>query len=675
MKVLKVYDIECLKNLFTISFVSIDSDLITSFCLSPIYDDWKEQLELLIEFLNNNVSGLVGYNNLEYDYPLLHYIILNYSDFIELNDITKVLDLIYSKSQSIIDAEYSEISEKDVIIPQLDIYKIWHYDNKKVGLKTLQISMNWHNVEDMPFKHYESIINSNDITKILKYNINDILSTKEFYLKTKDKIELRKKILDTYGIKCMNYSDSKIGEKLTLKLYCDATNKNPKKVNYLRSPREFVDLNDCIFDYISYNSKEFNKILKFLKTQTVTETKNFFSKIPIERVKNILDIISPASLIKSKGQVIVDTLNVYYKGFRYDFGTGGIHGCIKSGIYESDENYLIIDADVGSLYPNLAIVNNLYPEHLGEEFPIVYNENIVLPRLAAKKSGDKVLSDGFKLAANSVYGKSGSEHSFLNDIKYLMSTTINGQLLLCNLAERLVDNIPDCTMIQINTDGLTVKIHKDYEDLYYKICKEWEQYTNLGLEWVEYSKMIIRDVNNYCSQSTNEVYFNGSERLKKPKNDKKYKGVFEIDKVIGSEPAYHKDNSFKIVPIALSKFFFEGIPVDQTIYNHQNIYDFCGRYKASRDWGSEIHYINNGNPVHEILQKNNRYFVSLNGVKYFKFNEVDGRKEEIQRGYYVTIFNKYFEKNIKEYNINYSFYITQCNKEINKIINKQLLLF
>ena len=35
--------------------------------------------------------------------------------------------------------------------------------------------------------------------------------------------------------------------------------------------------------------------------------------------------------------------NVTYKGFRYDFGVGGIHGCITPGVYNSDDDKIIID--------------------------------------------------------------------------------------------------------------------------------------------------------------------------------------------------------------------------------------------------------------------------------------------------------------------------------------------
>ena len=60
-----------------------------------------------------------------------------------------------------------------------------------------------------------------------------------------------------------------------------------------------------------------------------------------------------------------------------------------------------------ALYPSIATVNNLYPEHLGEDFSRVYKEDIVDVRLREKakgKEGDFVIVAGYKEAANSVYG-------------------------------------------------------------------------------------------------------------------------------------------------------------------------------------------------------------------------------------------------------------------------------
>ena len=141
------------------------------------------------------------------------------------------------------------------------------------------------------------------------------------------------------------------------------------------------------------------------------------------------------------------------------------HGCIKPGVYESDDNYVIIDADVASLYPSIAVVNKLYPQHLGLEFCNVY-ESILKQRIEAKKAGNMTLSDGFKLSLNSVYGKSNDKYSFLLDPVYTMKTTLNGQLMLSMLAERLVIDIESIQKLQINTDGLTIKIHKKDLDNY-----------------------------------------------------------------------------------------------------------------------------------------------------------------------------------------------------------------
>lgn len=281
-------------------------------------------------------------------------------------------------------------------------------------------------------------------------------------------------------------------------------------------------------------------------------------------------------------------------------------------------------------------------------------------RMQAKKAGDVVLSDGFKLSANSVYGKSNDVNSFLYDPKFTMCITLNGQLLLTMLAELLVNHIKDLTVLQINTDGITVKIPRSCQEDYYNLCTHWEKLTNLNLEYAEYSKMVIRDVNNYCAIST--------------KGKIKYKGAFEIDKVVGSEPAYHKDNSFKIIPIALSNYFFNGIPVEETVKNHRNIYDFCGRQKFGRDSYGEIHYIVEDREVIEKQQKNVRYYISNSNITFVKRYH-KGTSEIINKNYNVTIFNNFVEKEWNDYRINYNFYITECRKIIDVIEDKQLMLF
>jgi hypothetical protein len=171
--------------------------------------------------------------------------------------------------------------------------------------------------------------------------------------------------------------------------------------------------------------------------------------------------------------------------------------------------------------------------------------------------------------------------------------------------------------------------------------------------------MWIRDINNYGSLETNG----------KIKN----KGCFEVNKVIGSEPAYHKNNSFKVVPIALQEYFINNIPIETTINNHNNIYDFCGRVKAKAGMHYILHYVKDKKHVEEKQQKNTRYYVSTNGGRLLKYYS-DGRTSDIHVNYKVSVANK-IDNNKTYDNINHSFYIRECYKVIDQIIPRQTELF
>lgn len=318
-----VYDIETLKSCFTYSAINIDTQERVQYV---IHKDRNDIVNLCDHLCKCN--GQIGFNNIGFDYPVIHELMSHYSNDLTF-DITRsikdFIDLIYNKAQEIINSQNNIIGYNNLIIPQskryinqLDLFKIWHFDNKarRQSLKGLEIAMNYPNVMDMNIDHKRDDIRLDEIDSILEYNMNDVLATYEFYKKSIDKINLRKDLKKEYNLDCINYSDSKIGESLVLKLYCNKTNQDEYDVKKLRTNRDKIDLSKCIFDYIKLNTPEFNKILNAFKSKTITETKGALEE------------------------------SVVYKGFKYDFGLGGIHGCVKPGIYESNSDYLIIDADV-----------------------------------------------------------------------------------------------------------------------------------------------------------------------------------------------------------------------------------------------------------------------------------------------------------------------------------------
>lgn len=624
-----MYDIETLTSVFTYTAINVDTQEIVKYVIHKELNQINDLVKHLVK-----IKAHVGFNNLAFDYPVLHYLFSgNLYKRLQLKGTEFLIKAIYDQAQRIIESANKKerkyiVYENNQFVKQIDLFKIWHYDNlaKSTSLKALQISMNYPNVMEMPFHHNKTDVTLDEVNSILEYNENDVLSTYEFFKKSLDKFQLRKDIKSKYGLICTNFSDVKIGESLLLKLYSELSDQDDSEVKLKRTRRESIKLSDCIFNYIKFESRTFNKLLDTFKSKTIVNTKGDFKE------------------------------SIIYNNCKFEYGQGGLHQCCKPGVYSSDDNYIILDFDVSSLYPNIAIKNRLYPEHLGECFIDVYND-IVKQRLKAKKEGIMTISDALKLSANGAFGKANDENSFLFDSKFAMSITINGQLLLTMLIEQLCESF-DCEILQSNTDGVTMKILRKDVEKYYEICNKWQEYTKLELEYVEYSKMVIRDVNNYLSVKTDGKI--------------KYKGAFEITK------EYHKDPSFAIIPKALSNYFVNNISVEETINNPKTIYDYCGRQKFKSDSYGEIHGIKyeHGLPVHyvEKQQKHVRYYVSNKGNSLVK-NYTNGQTEFINKGFVVTIFNKYVEKPFEEYDINYNFYIIEANKIINIIENKQTTLF
>ncbi len=246
--------------------------------------------------------------------------------------------------------------------------------------------------------------------------------------------------------------------------------------------------------------------------------------------------------------------------------------------------------------------------------------------------------------------------------------TIGNQMEILMLIEKL--EINGIHVVSANTDGIVCLFDKSLDKLYYKICKEWEILVGNNefgqLEYTDYKLLIQTSVNDYITLKYN--------------NEIKTKGDFV------SEFELHKNKSARIIPLALQSYFIDNIPIESTIKQHKNIYNFCLGVK-SIGTNRLIHLEPIKNAQIE-LQKINRYYVSTNGWHLLKrlkplentkltnqidiFGNIDDgtRESEIEAGYLSTIFNRYIEKPFEEYNINYNYYIEKCKRIIDKIENQ-----
>ena len=168
------------------------------------------------------------------------------------------------------------------------------------------------------------------------------------------------------------------------------------------------------------------------------------------------------------------------------------------------------------------------------------------------------------------------------------------------LCERL-SMIKGVTVIQANTDGVTIHMPRDKDAEVKALCSKWEQLTSLELEYAIYKKMVISNVNNYAAQ-----YEDGKIKFKG--------GLYAVD------TEYHKNKSQRIVRIALRDYFFKGIPIRETIENHITtsktaIYDYCLGRKVK--WNQEF-VLCKGINEETIKQKVIRYYITKDKATMMK---------------------------------------------------------
>jgi hypothetical protein len=178
-----------------------------------------------------------------------------------------------------------------------------------------------------------------------------------------------------------------------------------------------------------------------------------------------------------------------------------------------------------------------------------------------------------------------------------MQITVNGQLLLSKLAEMVSLAIPEAQPLMFNTDGFEMMIPNDKVDFYKSICSVWEHMTQLSLEHDQYSKMIIRDVNNYMAITKDGKV--------------KCKGAFEWEDLSKKKVAtFHKNKSFLIIPKAIYAFFVHGTKPEDFLDQNQNIFDYCGAVKAKAGWSFVDRRLVDGNLVNTKLLGGVREFYS-----------------------------------------------------------------
>lgn len=629
-----VMDYETLVNCFTAVFIHFQTEEKKVFIIHELKNDFSAFMEFLHQNAENKERH-ISFNGLGFDAQITEYFFRHEEEWSKLPP-HRIAHEIYKKAQDTItrsnNREWLEFYESSMHIPQVDLFKLNHWDNpaKRSSLKWIQFSMDWYNLQDMPIHHSTPIKTQEDLDKVVTYCVNDVLSTKEILKLSAGQIKLRRTLTEEYGINLYSASEPRISKELFLYFLSKKTGQDKKEIKYSRTNRSIILAKDIILPYVKFNRPE------------LVDLYNNFNEA----------VINPQ---QTKGSL---KYSVNIDGVKIDFGLGGVHGAKESGLYEATEGMTIMTSDVVSYYPNLAIRNGWSPAHLPKkEFCELY-EWFFEERKKIPKSDPR--NYVYKIILNSTYGLSNDKHSFLYDPQFTMQITINGQLSLMMLYEMITERIPGAIPLMQNTDGLETMIPTEYMDEYMKICEEWEQITQLKLEHDEYQKLILADVNNYIA-----IYKNGKTKCK---------GRFEFNDL-----ALHKNKSHLIVPKALYEFFVNNISPEAYLASNRNIFDYCIGKKIKGNWKFIERSIEKGDYIEKDVQPTIRYYITKSGSKVYKVNKDDRREIQVESGkWLLNIFNQYEEKKWEDYGVDDQYYLQMIYREIENIAGsriKQLTLF
>ena len=622
-KVVFVYDVESFPNLFTCTLLNTNSNKIGVYEISNRKNDLGK---IVSTFLNKGII-FCGYNNKYYDDPIINYIILNQQILLQkpVWDVTKDIKTLSNEIIESGDKFDSWSTYKHAhCFPSFDLLRMMFSKKLRCGLKELQVTMQYPNVQEYDGDFNRNVQDS-EIDNIISYNINDVNSTNQLLLLNQKNIDLRIGIHNEYGINAMSMDGVGIGNEILKTKYLQATNKKWSEVKDLRSPCNIVDLNEIILPKISFETEILQNLLNEIKTLRINLNKKWNKQF-------------------------------YFHDSLISMGLGGLHNLSEPEIIIPNDDECLLDADAASLYPSLLINYEFYPQHLGKEFLNIYKQ-IKDERIEAKHNGNKIKNETLKLALNSVTGNMQSEYSWLYDPKSVMKIRMNGQLFLLKLAEMLI-NTTNCKIINYNTDGIFILIKRNMLDKLKEIIKSFEEFSLLNMEIEEFESMYQFAINDYIAVKE------GYSKTKNPDLIKK-KGMFIDTPVLG------KGLRPLIIPKAICEYFVNKTPIETTLYNSDDIRDFCTYQKVDK----KFHVMYENKEVSRI----NRFYMSKYGSQLIKYEmDYTGKKlrpTTLCSSSPVTLLNKFDNLSVKDKHINYLYYKNEIYKIVDALESQQLNLF
>lgn len=554
-----VFDIECYENYFLIAFTSLASGKVIYFERTANHDFNYDKLSWVV-----NTFCLVSFNGINYDIPILSLALagktnaqLKAATYEIIVNGTRPWDVLRRFKVKMLKPNHIDLIEVAPLRASLKIYGGRLHAPK---------------MQDLPF-HPDTILSPEQIAIVRWYCVNDLTNTAFLHEGLKDQLSLRETMSMEYGQDLRSKSDAQIAEAVI--------GSEIEKLNRYRPQRPEIPPG-TVYRY---------KVPHFIQYQS-----------PL--MNWALDVVRAARFIVSDSGNIgmpreLSDLEIKMGDSVYRMGIGGLHSSEQHASHIAGGGYLLIDKDVTSYYPSIILNQGLYPIHLGTNFLKVYKQ-IVDRRLAAKRTGNKVVADSLKITINGSFGKLGSPYSVLYSPDLLIQVTITGQLSLLMLIERL--ELVGIPVVSANTDGIVIKCHTSRHAEMEAIVKQWEVDTKFETEETQYLALFSRDVNNYIA--VKKKFDKESKQWVDEEDGCKLKGAY-------AKTGLQKNPTNQVCVDAVIALVTKGTPLEVTIGSCRDIRKFVsvrtvagGAVKDGEFLGKSIRWYYAVNETGEIIAAN-----------------------------------------------------------------------
>lgn len=457
MKPRVALDVECYRNFFCINLQNIDTGEKKIFVGLDF-----DRIELAQTLQDCTV---VTFNGTNYDFLMLA--LVYYRPDLDYHEVWEAsCGLIQGHQPWGFKPMYQIPKEAMRTIDHVDLIEVAF---GKAGLKLYAGRLHAKHMQDLPYE-FDAELTEEMKQVVIDYCWNDVGNTIHLFRYLEKQIALRESISEQYGVDVRSKSDAQIAEHVIAMELKKITGKEPRRPGLKK---------DAIYKY---------KPPSYLAFQT-------------EKLRGTLQRFIDAEFRTDMDGVVIAPPNIALHTVTigssvYQVGIGGLHSKEKKVSHISDDEYIFIDTDVESYYPNMILNNQWFPKHLGPNFLVVYR-SILDRRIQAKHNGDTVTNATLKIVVNGSFGKFGSKFSAFYSPDLMLQTTVTGQLSLLMLIEDLELN--GFSVVSANTDGIVTKVKRSREAEYRAIYKRWEQITNLKMEETRYKWLRSRDISNYIA--------------------------------------------------------------------------------------------------------------------------------------------------------------------------------